>query len=145
MIQTKMRRMRVDIHRIVLATIAPLEMGDMVIVDRGDLGVDFNPKGSPDKHTFVNDKGADALADWLLKRRESSQIDLYRIAVLGETVPFHWTEKSHGHWQAEFSINSPEAGRVEYDVIFDITHNFTDVSFVAYSENKQEMSSELTG
>ena len=54
--------------------VPPLQMGDMEIKDVGDLGVDFFNRMSRDKHgemeklTFINDLGADALAQWLVDR-----------------------------------------------------------------------------
>ena len=54
-----------------LAKMAPLEMGDLIVVDREGLGVDFRARFHPEEGnlTFVNDMGADALGEWLVARK----------------------------------------------------------------------------
>jgi len=82
------------------AAMEPLEMGDLLIVDRDDMGVDFRDKYHPEEGnlTFVNDMGADELGEWLTERSEKDSSEEASV----ETQKILDTEKYAGIRVADF-------------------------------------------
>jgi site-specific recombinase XerC len=50
-----------------------LSIGGLIVVDRGRLGVDIVTKRDKKMKVFINEKGAEALKKWLLKREKEAR------------------------------------------------------------------------
>ncbi len=69
------------------AVMPDLDMGDLVIRDRGDLGVDIDSKFGQD-HSFVNAMGANKLGEWLIARKHARRHESFEQLIRRKQAAF---------------------------------------------------------